>query len=317
MNEFEFEPSKITLENLASLSLSQSVGAERRICEISEIAYSAADFFVKMTNDGYGVYEVLSVISEASLFIPDVPHGSSLDENKTALCSFLTALSAYDKAAFSRILTEHLTSLGISLCEADFFEEYHPNESIAFVKTPLASEAFDVFSQQMSEPRLKYVKDMKEAASQLLRGDVGYIILPFEERGGVRLRSVVELLFREDLKINSLTPVFGAYGAADMKYALISKHISLPSIDEGDDRYLEIRLDTERATELSELLAVAETFDIIPYRINTQNIDGEGKTQTHYSVVLKREGGDFSEYLAYLTIFAENYIAVGIYKNLE
>ncbi len=317
MDEFEFSPSDVTLKNMSLLAEKISVLEELRILEISEIARFAAKTFSNMSVEGYGLYEIFSQISSTLNLAPPKSHSYCLRENRKTIFSFMESLSVYDKASFVRLFFEHLDTLGIKLGERDFFSPHSGSETVAFVNNPLAHEAFDVFSQDMSDPRLKYTRDMKETVQVLSDGTVDFAILPLEERGGTRLHSVTELIFKEDLKINSVTPVFGAYGGADMKYALVSKYMSVPEIRDEDDRYLEICLKREGELDISSLLSLASALDIELYRITSRIFETDDGDTPYYSVVLKREGGDFSEYLAYLTLFAENYISVGIYKNLE
>ena len=144
-----------------------------------------------------------------------------------------------------------------------------------------------------------------------------YCLLPLEERGGSRLSSIAALLFSEDLKINAVIPVFGLDGMADMKYALVAKHFSVPTIENDDDRYLEIRLRADGETQLTELFSVAALFGSQIYRINTISFDTEDGTIPHYSLVFREEGRDFSLMLLYLTLFSGAYLPIGIYKNLE
>ena len=141
--------------------------------------------------------------------------------------------------------------------------------------------------------------------------------MPLEERGGARLAAVAELLFREDLKINSVTPVFGFEGLADMKYALVSKHFTVPDIFPDDDRYLEIRIKADSNVSVSELFSAAESLDSYLYRINTLTFTTEDGEAQYYSVVFRDDGKDFSPLLVYLTLFSGAYTPIGIYKNLE
>ena len=188
---------------------------------------------------------------------------------------------------------------------------------MTYVKNALADEAYDVFSQQLSDPRVKYSSTLNDAVRLVSSGEAEYALLPLEERGGARLASVAELLFREDLKINSVTPVFGFEGLADMKYALVSKHFTIPEILPDDDRYLEIRLRADSSVSASELFSAAESLGAFPYRINTLTFDTEDGAYQYYSVVFRDDGKDFTSLLVYLTLFSGAYTPVGIYKNLE
>ena len=158
---------------------------------------------------------------------------------------------------------------------------------------------------------------MKEAVSLVTKSEVGYAILPLEEKGGARLSSVTEILFKSELKINSVTPVFGALGNADMKYALVSPFVSIPTSEEGDDRYLELRIPSQDGFSFADLASVADSYGITLYRVNTINFEIDGESVPYFSLVLKKETSDFTDMLTYLTLFVSDYASVGIYKNLE
>ena len=312
-----FVENGITADNLSVISERQSELCELRICELTSLAYDAAELIFDMLNSGYGLYEALSVLSEGVLFPDKKLHQGYLSENYLRLLSHLGSVAAMDKVVFSEFLSSELLKRNVRLSELDFLIDIHGSEMIGYVKNPLADEAFDVFSQQLNDPRVKYYKSLQEAGRAVSLGDCEYAILPLEEKGGSRLSSVLELLFKEDLKINSVTPVFGYDGNADVKYALVSKHFKIPSLEEGDDRYLEIRLRADASIPLSELLFASDSLGAKLYRINTISFDTDDGQIPFYSIVFRDEGGDFSSLLLYLTLFSGVYTTVGIYKNLE
>ena len=317
LNDDGFFSSHVTEENIAELNARQSLECERRICELYELACDAADATVKMYADGYGIYEILGILSDGLALDESYAEHSAAQMNRDKIASYLRAVSVRDKATFARLFFSELTDRGIVLLESDFLTQKPRPDSIAYVKNRLADEAYDVFSEQLSDPRVAYVTSFKDAARAVSSGEVGYCLLPLEERGGARLAGISELLFSEDLKINSVTPVFGFDGSADMKYALVSRSFTVPELLEDDDRYLEIRIDAERVGALSEIFSVADTLGASVYRVNTALFRIEGTDLTEYTVVFKRSGAAFSELLLYLTLFSGDYSAVGIYKNLE
>lgn len=317
MSEIEFNPHKNNILNLSELSLDSSVLSEMRICELYEIARLSAALIEKMLADGFGIYEALSLISQGLSDAEPIIHEKHIPENFEMLSSYGKALSVYDKASFSRLLLKELRGLGVNISELDFFENVKREGSVVFVKSQLASEAYDVFAEELTSPTLKYAPDIKEAVALVSDGTVGYAILPLEEKGGARLSSITEILFKSELKINSVTPVFGALGNADMKYALVSRAVDVPSYEAGDDRYLELRLPALDTPKFSELISVAESFGIAIFRVNTISFGTEDGIIPHFSIVLKTEAPSFSEMLIYLTLFVSDYTSVGIYKNLE
>ena len=312
-----FVENEIIAENMSKLSASQSLSCERRICEVRDLAYEAAIAISEMFSDGMTIYEVLEILAqEIDLSLPGV-HEDALEENRKRLSSYFSTLSAYDKAVFSELLCEAVNNCDMSVTEHDFLHSGKSGERIVYVKNRLADEAYDVFSQELTYPTVSYVQTFKEATRAVVEGRAEYCILPLEERGGSRLSGITAMLFSDDLKINSVTPVFGFDGSADMKYALVSKHFTVPQIDSDDDRYLEIQLRADMAISLSELFTAGDTLGVSVYRVNTVMFDTEDGAKTYYSVVFKSTERDFTSLLVFLTMFSGVYSAIGIYKNLE
>ena len=307
----------INADNLTALYQKASVLSERRILELHDIATSTAEVIFEMLSQDYGIYEALSFAAEELLFGESTPHESFMPENAALIRSYLDLNGAFDKCAFAKLLVEALADKGVYLKEESFFESFVREENIAFVKNQLASEAYDVFAVGFKNPHLKYAKDLRYAVKMLVNGEVGYCILPLEEEGGVRLSSVSEILFRDDLKISSVTPVFGVLGNADMKYALVSKAVDVPEIEDGDDRYLEIRIKKDDGGTFKDLIAASGAFGVEIYRINTISFKTEDGDVPYYSLVFKKDAGDFLLMLLYLTLFVEDFTPIGIYKNLE
>ena len=186
-----------------------------------------------------------------------------------------------------------------------------------YVKNVFADEAFDVFSQDFGDARVRYSRDFSECVKLLLSGEVSFCLLPFEERGGIRLPTVEELIFRNDLKVCSVTPVFGPDGMQDLKYALVSDRFASFDYSPGDDRYIEIRIPDTASVSLSDILSSAGMLGHSTYRVNTLSLSGEGSLKQFFSIVLRADGRSFTSLLTYLTLFTTDYLIVGIYKNLE
>ena len=302
--------------NMQTLSDAYSRLAEQRICELAELADDAALAASELRAEGLGVYEMLGVLSDGIAFSPALPHSLALQDNLSRLCSYSSSLESQDRAVLAELLVSRLEAHGITLTESDFLFGGSGDQTIVYVKNRLADEAYDVFSQEFDDPHVRYESTLRDAARAVSQGRAEYCLLPLEERGGARLPSVAALLFAEDLKICSVTPVFGFDGSADMKYALVSRHFTVPEVCSEDDRYLEIRA-SAASTDLSELFSVAEHLGATVYRVNTVTFDTEDGDAQYYTAVFRRSGADFCTLLAYLTLFCPAYTAVGIYNNLE
>lgn len=306
----------IAEQNLKLLADGESGFCERRTLEHRELAREAAEAVYSLVKDGLSVDESI----RAALVGDGMAHTCGADihcDNRELVEHYLSLVGASDRAVFASVLTDAIKKVGITLTEVDFLPEGKGDEVVVYVKNKLADEAFDVFSEELSDPRVMYAKDFREAARAVSRGGAEYCLLPLEEGQGVRIPSVSALLYSEDLKINSVTPVFGPDGGADMKYALISRHFSVPEISEDSDRYLELRFTEIDAKDLVGLISAATLFGASIYRINSAKVSQDGGIEDGISIVLSGTGIDFTPLIVYLTVFLPTFIAVGIYDNIE
>lgn len=308
--------SRINDGNLEVLNRTQAVECEKRMLEIYEYTSAVARAAYPLYVDGLGIYEIMEALFEADgASVESIDY--AIEENKEGISSYLSTLLANDRAEFARSLVFSLRKAGIPLAESDYLEGGSGDETLVYVKNRLADEAYDVLSQDFSDPRVFYASDFKEAARAVSAGRAEYCLLPLEEKGGARIPSISAMLFSEDLKINSVTPVFGFDGSADMKYALISRHFTVPEVTEDDDRYLEIRLPVSDTADFRELSVAAAYLGVSVYRLNTSTFQSEEGDEPYLSVVFSVGGRDFCPLLTYLTLFLPSYTAVGIYNNLE
>ena len=315
-DNYSFFPSEINVSNISSFSVKLASVEEQKICELAEIANDASDFLKKTLDDGLSFYEALCILGESLSFDKASYIKTPLKENLYHLDAFSEISTDFDKSAFCTLMYEYLELKGISLSEKIFFRTFPKDESFVYVKNAFSDEAYDVFSQDFEDPRVRYASNFKEALRLVSDNAVSFCLLPFEERG-VRIPTVEELIFRGDYKVNSVIPVFGYDGNAEMKYALVSKNIYSSDYFADDDRYFELRVPLDSDRGLSSLIISAEEFGVKIYRVNTLGFKTEEGQKNYFSVVLKTVGTDFTKLLIYLTVFLPEYIPVGIYKNLE
>lgn len=317
MGDIGFQINGKTLENLELYTVRQSKLSELRLLEVADIAVSLAELSVQLLRGGIPLYELLSMIGEELAFGTYSPHTSALGDSLSHLRYTMSQLSRGDLAALSSLYLSELARRGVDVSEDSFLPAERGSQLIAYVKNSFSDEAYDVFSQDMRSPRVSYMRNFGECAMALDKGEVGFCLLPLEERGGVRLPTVLELIYRYDFKINAVTPVFGFDGNADLKYALVSRHFTVPKRKAGDDRYLELRTSATSGASLPELLMAFEYFGLDVYRINTVTLGIAAESSTHYSLVLRDGGDGFVGALAYLALFNHDTVPVGVYKNLE
>ena len=315
--ELIFSTDSALVSNLDRLSREESIIGEQRFLELSDIATSLARVSAELGRDGLGIYDILSAVSDGISF-GEYPVSDLTDSSYSATASrAFSSLARLDKEILADLYTTALEKSYKKISETDFLPGSKPKEIFAYVRNSLSDEAFDVFSQEFDDPKVKYYSSMRECARAVVDGEVGYCLLPFEEKGGVRLSSVSELIFRNDFKIDTVTPVFGQDGNADVKYALVSKSFSVPKRNDGDDRYLEIRIGATDDFVTADLFSAVNYFGMSVYRVNTFTFDTEGESETYFSIVIRDGECDFTALLVYLTLFIGDFVPVGIYKNLE
>ncbi len=318
MNRFEedaFMPPEVLCENITAIGTHQSLLEEKRICELSEMAAAALSYLLSLSEGGMPPADALSLLSLEVAQAPPI-HEGAMQECLPHLLLHQKSISATDKTVFISLLAERLSSMGLLPIEADFLPPSAARETFTYVKNLYADEAYDVFSQDFADPRLFYSESLKDAIGAVEDGRAGYCLLPLEEKGGVRLASVSQMLYQSDLRIASVTPVYGYGEQTDLTYALISQGFRIPPVESEDDRYLELRFPKESCV-LSELLLAAEAFCAQVYRIHTVQLSNGGEQHPFYSLVFRSEGRDFVLLLMYLFAFVKDFSLIGIYSNLE
>ncbi len=312
-----FSIHETVLSNMKRLSREQSILEELRMYELHDIALPMADLSIELLDEGLDIYEILSLLS-ASLTFEDYPLS---DETTPEYRRFISRnhnnLYRADRASLTEQYLHRLMRQGHSLTERDFFPTSRAGQTFTYVRNSLSDEAYDVFSQDFSDPKVSYSSTFKECAQAVSSGKAAYCLLPLEDRGGVRLHTVSEIIFRNDFKINAVIPVFGPDGTADVKYAMVSKRFSIPKKKKDDDLYLEIRLGMSSDSLLPELFCAIDYFGMSVYRVNTLTFDTEGEREAYYSAVIKGGKDGFVPILTYMSLFVRDFVPVGIYKNLE
>ena len=312
-----FSVSDAVLSNLERLSREQSIISEQRMLELYDIALPMVKESAQLLDEGLESYEMLSVLSDGINFGDYIVSEDTTPEHRTRVAKGVSALSRTDKVIFTEVYVEKLAELGILLTERDFLLSSEEAETFTYVRNSFSDEAYDVFSQDFTDPKVRYSASFRDCAQSVVNGEVAYCLFPLEEKGGVRLPTVSEIIFRNDFKINSVIPVFGPDGNADMKYALVSKKFTVPVRMKDDDLYLEMRIGATGNSTLAEVFGAVDYFGMNVYRVNTVTFDTEGEEETYFSVVIKDLGNSFAPLLTYFTLFLRDFVPVGIYKNLE
>lgn len=312
-----FSTDEAVLSNLDRLSREHSAVSEQRLLELYGIATPMAKATLELFETGLGIYESLSTLAETLDLGEYSLSEYNTDLHRHFIAKSISNLKNTDKAYLVELYLASLKEKGRALNERDFLPTDSMPETFTYVRNSFSDEAYDVFSQDFTDPKVRYSASFKDLAASVSKGEVTYGLFPLEEKGGARLPTVSEIIFRNDFKINSVIPVFGPDGNADMKYALVSRSFTVPKRGKDDDGYLEIRIGADSDFSLSEVLCAVEYFGMSVYRVNTVTFATEEDSETYFSLVIKDMGNSFSGLLTYLTLFIRDFVPVGIYKNLE
>lgn len=307
----------VLLENLRTLSSKDAESFELRICELSDAADEMYRDIKFLLDEGLDFCEALTTVSENIVLAEAFDSFDAMKSNRDRMNSHFILSNSEDKAIFASLLAEKLKSGGILLRENDILLGNECEHTFTYVKGALADEAYDVFSQSFEDARVAYSGSFKEAAVSTVERKVGFCILPLEEKSGSRIPTIMNMIFSYDLKINSVTPVFGFDGDADIKYALLSSSFIIPDYDEGDDRYLEILLPQQGEVDILDVSLSCKMLASQIYRFNTISFDTDEGRIPYFSVIFRTDKSSFSDLLIYLSVFCKGYISVGLYKNLE
>ncbi len=310
-----FELNSTTLSNIDGILRDMGNLHELSACELSFAASQVASDIAAINKDGVTVNEATSLLAEEMYLTRTLSDDENGELSTLNSKNFISGVSNLNKAIFASLLNEKLGEMGIHVSERDYLPVMKIAETFTYVKNSLSDEAFDVFSQEFSDPRIVYSDSFKEACLRVSEGKVGYCILPFEEKGA-RINTISSLISSLDLKIVAITPVFGFEGNADMKYVLVGRGFVIPPRDNATDRYLEISISKAAPITLGELISAAEYLSISVFSVDT-TVDFSADGEINYTLILKDGSKSFADFLTYLNIFAGSYIPVGIYKNIE
>lgn len=311
-----FETSRVICSNLDSIAKEQGRLHEMALCELSLAAATIASSVSEGIAAGMSLNELMTVLSEETVLLPADPSNDTPDFTVESVRKFMAQQNGIDKAAFALQLSSRLSEAGISVTESEYLDTEEQPETVAYVRNALSDEAFDVFSQEFSDPRVIYAQSFREACAAVADRKAGYCILPYEERGGARIPTISALVSSYDLKIIAITPVFGFEGNADMKYALIGRSFVIPECDDLTDRYLELSVSCNSNVSLGELLSAAEYMSLSVFGVYTDVSSSMG-SESYFTLILKDGGSTFAPFLTYLCLFVGEFEPMGLYKNIE
>ncbi len=316
-DELSFNIDRTLISNLERLTGEESLVSEQRLMELYDVAYDLARIAVRMLRDGLSHSDVLECfdgnVDLGTYSVSPLVH----QDDRAQLERLSAGLSVIDRIFLAELYVSVLASTDFAVREGDLFKTEELPETFTYVRNVLSDEAYDVFSSDFHDPRVMYSPSFRECVAMVGDGRASYCLLPLEERGGVRLPTVSELILRNDLKINAVIPVFGTDGNADMKYALLSRSFTVPATGKDDDRYIELRLDAESNASLAHLFTAVEYFGMRVYSVNTVRLGTEELENKYFTVVIKDGGTGFAPLLVFLEIYGSDFLTVGMYKNLE
>lgn len=297
-------------ENISILDARIAREAEKRIPMMQELALLLSDRLAAR-----GEESVAAVLAREAAMLPSPTlHGEALPSHREALSLALSALSPLDASCFLEALEGACLDRGLPLSPADFadFRE-PPNGRIAYLRNPYADEAYEAFAAMLPDPGVLYCESFAEVCEAVADARCGYAILPFENTAGL-LRPFSELAGRYSLHMTALYRVFHADGTDATRFALYTRYPCLrfggdapglrASFAARDSAALSLRL-----LCLSHLGARFSDVACVP--------DTAGAGALRCTVSLRAESGTATRLLTYLTMFTEDPVLHGYFKEIE
>ena len=143
------------ISNLNGLSRDYSIISEQRLLELYDIAIPMANASIALMKDGLEGYELISVLSDELRFGDYVLSDISTKELSPILTKNLTSLARTDRAVLTEIYLRELEKSGYLIDESDFLPASSLPETFTYVRNSFSDEAYDVFSQDFSDPRVE------------------------------------------------------------------------------------------------------------------------------------------------------------------
>ncbi|MBE6636547.1 MAG: hypothetical protein E7618_01945 [Ruminococcaceae bacterium] len=238
--------------------------------------------------------------------LPSLSSVSPLNAHRVAVAEGI--LSAASRAMLLKRLTDSLGIRGLQAA-GTFFDEPpgEENETISYMKSSYADEAYTCFSTLLREPKVLYGHDFAEICENVYYGRCAYCILPIENSTDGRLAGFRGLIMKYGLRITKICRVETG-GEGRTVFALLKKTLTLPIGDEAP--MFEFRVTAENG--LLPLLCAAEVCGMQPLFVHS--VPGESRS---YDMIMTIDDEGFCGFLSFLHLEYPAFIPTGMYGEIR
>ncbi len=183
---------------------------------------------------------------------------------------------------------------------------------IAYLKNVFADDAYNKFSKILPGAVVSYCDDFPGVCEEVTSGRARYGILPLENSTDGRLKSFLQLMQKNDLKIILMCDV--PMGESMTQFALLGRRVA--ELDCGRHRassYLEFRITLSRTQTLSQILWASAYYGLQLLRSSCVEVP-QG---VEFDLIFSQETADVSAFLCYLSLEHPGFNPVGLYTKLK
>ena len=297
-------------KNLAFLDRETAKCLEKRIALFAEPTCLLADRLASATQKGSSRKELLRSLCPG---IPPVSlHDHALPAHRPSLCRAFDSLSALDRVSFVQALLERLVALGHPLCAEELVlcEDISVGR-VAYFRTPYTDEAYEIFCEQLPSPTVQYTDSFRLSCEAVHDGSASFCILPIANTEG-QLSAFTDMADRQGLVRVALCRVFHADGTDVTHFALYAKAFFFPG---DEDRHLRFSVPLQGAQEISCLMSALSLLGTEP--LSFSGMESEDGENTVLSLVCRVSAESCIPLLTYLTVFADGWRFLGLYRDLS
>ncbi len=297
-------------KNVALLDRETAKCLEKRIALFAEPTHLLADRLASAVQKGSSRKELLRNLC---LGIPPVSlHDHALPAHRPSLYRAFASLSALDRVSFVQALLERFAILGHPLCAKELLPcEDTPLGRVAYFRNPYTDEAYEIFCEQLPSPTVQYTDSFRLSCEAVYDGSASFCILPIANTEG-ELSTFTDMADELELVRVALCRIFHADGTDVTHFALYAKAFFFPG---DEDRHLRFSVPLQGAQEIACLMSALSLLGTEPITLSGK--DSEDGEHTLLSLVCRVSAESCIPLLTYLTVFADGWRFLGLYRDLS
>ena len=158
-------------------------------------------------------------------------------------------------------LCKHLTSKGVNVSLADFFEaEETSSDTVVYVKSAISDEAYMKFAKAVNNAAVSYAQSFPAACEEVYYGRADFCILPYENSAEGSLSGFAQLMRKYELYKQCVCTCKSPNG--NTKMALVSRAPCMLVPPQNEKIFLKITFFSPKRQTISNVSACAETLSL-------------------------------------------------------